>query len=861
MNYSFPPFDSTGTGTAGPLLSDIADNMYPILYKNYYSAEGFSLWENNVALGVSNNAIAEYMNPTNWVYLLPFEIAIFLKCLSEFIIGFFAMYLFMRSIGVKKYSAALSGVIYVFSSVIVVWLGWPHSDVAVWAPLLFFAIEKMISTMKVKYMFLSAMVIYIMLMVGMPTYAAYFLYLAGIYIVIFTCIRHWENKRNIVIVGVMFATSVILAALASLPYTYTLLTDVTSSGYTERRTHLSSAKLEWDYLRTFVFPYIRDGLSQHINESTLYASILSIIMFPLAFFNNKNKRRNVFFLIASIIIFALIFTDVFTFVYTKLPMINTSRKYRVITLLMFTLSVVTGITLNDLFANKDYYIKRKWLCGIITIWICGVMYFATKGLWDAHIGEVSKVIVFIVGIIVCVLVLLKKDYKLVYVALATIIILDSTSFAKKYLPWIGAESEIIPEPTDSVSYLIEHSAEEERFVGIGGWDLFPNTSIYYNLNDVRGHNFVVTNEDMKNYYKSIDENAYDSSTRVFFNNIENYELLKYLGVKYIYGRMVNTTVSIGNDEPNSKVFGVISSYTTLSQEIFLHENPCAINILFATYGSVPQSDENIIISLSLLDTGDVVYETAVSVNAIRDNSYLTIPLAEGVILTEGSYVIELTFKDLQDDTITVWMKEQDNSVVSSDELDVPGAMVMNAEYAPEEFDVVYIGEDSMRIGELEEYADKAELVETVHVYENEEAVLSAMKEEYLDNTAFLVSKDGSETYDIPLTENESIELTEYSDDYVKILCTTEYDRYIALNDYFDESWSVYVNGEKSDMVKANYMMRAVKVSSGEDIVIEFVYEPEGLYRITSFSISIIGLSVLVFVFRRRLQVIVDKLIA
>ena len=131
-----------------------------------------------MTLGRTNNVFAEIMNPMEWVYLMPFETAIFLKAFSEFALAFFAMFLFMQTIGVKRYSAALSGVIYAFSATMVAWLGWQHSDVAAWAPLLFFAIEKMIVTMKIKYMLLMSLSVYVMLIVGMPTYASYLLYLA-----------------------------------------------------------------------------------------------------------------------------------------------------------------------------------------------------------------------------------------------------------------------------------------------------------------------------------------------------------------------------------------------------------------------------------------------------------------------------------------------------------------------------------------------------------------------------------------------------------------------------------------------------------------------------------------------------------
>ena len=178
-------------------------------------------------------------------------------------------------------------------------MGWSHSDVAVIAPLLFYAMEKLMSTMKVKYMLLVALSVYLMLIVGMPTYAAYFMYLAGVYIVVFTCIRHWKNKRNIFMIGGMFALGVVLATLASLPYTYTLLSTVGSNGYSDSRLSYATHTLGWEYIRTFLFPYVRSGLDIHINESTLYAGVVAVVLLPFVFINNRKKKRNLFFLSSS----------------------------------------------------------------------------------------------------------------------------------------------------------------------------------------------------------------------------------------------------------------------------------------------------------------------------------------------------------------------------------------------------------------------------------------------------------------------------------------------------------------------------------------------------------------------------------
>ncbi len=730
MNYSFEPFNSTGTFTTGPLLSDIADSHYPSVFRIFYSNEGLTLWDSDIGLGRGVDSVVFLMNPMEWVYFLPMAVAIFLKAFSEFALGFFFMFLFMRSIGIKKYGAALSGVIYAFSSVIVVWLGWPHSDVAVWAPLLFYAIEKLINTLKIQYMFLIALSVYMMLIVTMPTYAAYFMYLAGIYIIIFAFKKHWKNKRNAFIVGGLFALGVVLATVASLPYTYTLLNNVVSNGYMDSREAYGTAKLSWSYLRTLVYPYLRDGMTMHINESTIYVGLTSLAFLPFIFFNNKAKKRNLFFIFASIILFVLIFTDGLNFVYTKLPLVSTSLKFRVIALLTFSLSAITGITINDFVENKEYYKNKKWIFAICVTWSVLVVLLASKNIFSNFKKHIAFALVAVLAAVFlsAAIVLLKKYKKVAYIALAVLIVFDSAFFAKRYLPWISADASVIPEPTDSISYMIDNSTQQERIAGVGNWVFFPNTPSFYELNDVRTHGFEATNPDVHTYYIAIDSTSYASNTRQEFHNIENIELLKYLGVKYIYGSVEYATNSIEKAKTEKSVCGD-----------------------------------------------------------------------------------------------------------------------------------VYIGDDGLIVAELNEYSSKVELVSKVQPYDDEAQVLDEMKKGFVKNTAFMVS-DSKKAYDVPLSENEKIELVTYKDNYVKVVCTTECDRYVMLNDYYNENWTAYVNGKKVDIEKTNYLMRAVKVESGKDIVVEFKYEPNDYYVIIGIAFGVIFLTAVLFVFKNKLQMLIDKVV-
>ena len=80
-------------------------------------------------------------------------------------------------------------------------------------------------------------------------------------------------------------------------------------------------------------------------------------LFQLSEFQKKKNSK--FWLISLLVIFLLIFTHVFDSVYKLLPAVNTSSKFRIITLFNFAGAVLLGLNLQDLVKNREYYLRHK----------------------------------------------------------------------------------------------------------------------------------------------------------------------------------------------------------------------------------------------------------------------------------------------------------------------------------------------------------------------------------------------------------------------------------------------------------------------------------------------------------------------
>lgn len=77
------------------------------------------------------------------------------------------------------------------------------------------------------------------------------------------------------------------------------------------------------------------------------------------------------------------------------------------------------------------------------------------------------------------------------------------------------------------------------------------------------------------------------------------------------------------------------------------------------------------------------------------------------------------------------------------------------------------------------------------------------------------------------TVNKSVVLISYAPTTVQIRTESDQNQLLYLSDAFDPNWRVYIDGEKSEIYKANYTFRAVPIPSGKRTVI-FNYEPKFL---------------------------------
>ncbi|MBO4591658.1 MAG: YfhO family protein, partial [Eubacterium sp.] len=480
------PWRSLGFHKEGIYTSDTADALIPRIYNVYNNRESI-FWNRYVGFGVASSPDV-YLNPFNLLFVLPMKYAILFKSILKFSMAYFGMCLLLKQLKCKDMAAVMGAVTYAYSSAMVMWHFWHHTEVMMMAPWALMLGDKLIHKKRNLEMFWLAIIIFIMVVVGMPTYAAYVLYILGFYILINTIWEYKKDIRSIFGVYFRFAGSVVLGIIMSLPYIIYTYNTVVSNGYTEKRLRQSRSTLDPIALRTFILPLYNEGLKHHLNETTVYVGVFALLMLLFVFIR-FTKKKQLFWLISSIIIAIFAYTHWLDFIFKRIPAVNSSLKTRVISALCFTMSVLAAIQLDDILKNKEIY-KKKWYLRypiyLANFLLYGYIFMNHRDVTD-QLRNIAFLGIIIVGLEGYIL-FSRKTIKAICCCMTIVAcVLNMTLYIGGYLPYSDSKSEIIPEPTETIKYL-QDNLGDRRYIPVGsGWMLFPNSNVFYKLHNVVSH--------------------------------------------------------------------------------------------------------------------------------------------------------------------------------------------------------------------------------------------------------------------------------------------------------------------------------------------------------------------------------------
>lgn len=536
--YQVRPLGNIGVATKGLTASDMADVTFAEMW-HLYDGNVINNWIRYNVFGYSGINETYVLSPFMWFCYGVTSIGQLTRYILKDIIALLGMYLLLRNMKCTNLAAWMGGCIYTFSSAMVMWGSWGHTDVACLGPLLFFLTNRLIEeyekrSSKITLFWLGiAFVLYVMLVAGMPPYVMYFLYMGVIYEIYNMLAVHKFTWKESLACIIIIALAIVLAGLMSFAYTGDMF--FSTRGYQEYRGGEGGYPMHtadsW-FLRTLLLPQFAVAKAAAI-EYNIFSGIFVLFIIPAYFITKKNKDK-MFWSVSVVAILVFVFSKFSGYVFQYIPLINTSRKTRLIVIFNFGISILSGLLISQLMTEQ---IKRKKAIIASTLWVLSVacmMIFCANN--DQDVDKTQMVQMFICVTIalisVCAMVILgKKRASAMFLLMS--IAFSGAIFAKNALQLIDADANTIPEPTESIQYLQEHASGEYRMATVGKENFVPDLNSYYGIQNLCGHAYVNTDGDVIQYLESIESDIYDITTKTSIKNVENWNLLLYGGVRYL----------------------------------------------------------------------------------------------------------------------------------------------------------------------------------------------------------------------------------------------------------------------------------------------------------------------------------------
>jgi len=580
------------------LLTDLVYQMYPWYQHAIDSISNFviPLWNPYSLTGLpflanSQSSIFEITKLLSYIFSISAkDFMLFSGFITLFMAGFFT-YLYAKNLKIGELGSSISGLVFMLSGPIIVWLGYPLVSTFIWLPLLLLAIDKIFEEKNYIWVVILSLSIAFQFFGGNPEISWFVLFMSAIYTLfnIYKCGINKTKKKTILKKSLLIVVSLLIGlAIASVQLIPTSEFLLQSSEMKKGRTGLAQENFfqisgrEWngwhnisdlkssaENVILLVYPDffgnpVSDNYwgSGNYNESALYVGIIPLVFAIISFISifrrnqKKKNKQNILFWSTTALFSFLVFISfpIFRLV-AYLPVFNISIIGRLRFIFVFALAILAGYGVNYFITKKWNYLSKIKIFNAVYISIMLLVIISTY-LWlkYASLGIsieaiTNKIIFFILislllNIIFSVILLYKSNSnknKIAKLALIILIALELFSYGQKYHPVI--EKKFVYPKTPAVEYL-KNNTENFRITSYKKsvskfiTSMSPNSSVAWKLQDVRGYEII------KPYRYEEFERHFGSYTYNFFSH----KVFDLLGVKYFVQSISDTENDFFNQD-------------------------------------------------------------------------------------------------------------------------------------------------------------------------------------------------------------------------------------------------------------------------------------------------------------------------
>jgi hypothetical protein len=333
-----------------PLWNPYAFSGYPLL-ANIQSAVFYPL---NIIFFVFNTKMA-------WIVYV----------LSQPVLAFIFMYLFIRSISLSKYAALFCGLSFGFVGYMANWFEWGvvgHS--AIWLPLILYGITKYFKNNSPKFLVLSSIGLACSVFAGHIQTTTYVGIVTFLYYVF--CTFSKENNFLRGLKSVMRRSWFILLALGItcvqiLPSLELL--QLSARNVPESVEIFHRFQLPYSHLLTFFAPDffgnpgVGNAWQDNYAEFMAYFGIVTLVFSTIGcLYQRKNKLIGFLLILSGVcLLFALPTPFSEALLKFKIPVLNTSSPARILFIIQFSFVVLAGFGIDFYFSRKNFVWKSFFL--------------------------------------------------------------------------------------------------------------------------------------------------------------------------------------------------------------------------------------------------------------------------------------------------------------------------------------------------------------------------------------------------------------------------------------------------------------------------------------------------------------------
>lgn len=710
---------------------DVVEQLYPW---KYFSIEMLKkgeipLWNPYNFSGTPH--LAAIQSGTFYPFNILFFIFPFVPAWSIYIIlqpilaGVFT-YLFLKHIKLEDKSSVFGGLVFSFSSFLVVWMQYGNIiHAALWLPLvLYLGLKNLESPSFLKSVLLS-------LALSMSIFAGHFqiaLYLYGFSFIFLlsSAIKLYRKEifSKILLLIVSFGLSVLISAVQIFP-SIEIFINSSRTNYTYER--LIEFLIPTYHLAGMLFPdFFGNPVSRNYwltgtyIERVSYFGIIPLFFVIYALFSKKNFYVW-FFAISAVCVFFITFDSFVTkFVYSIFipPIIATSVPTRIMFIFIFSLSVLSafGFTQISNLKEKTLYLKSIG----VTILIVSLLFIAVfffPGLINNMSSENQSIalrnMIVPLGVLTSALITItlyklfgtklniNKAANLLVVFIFALTIFELYFFFQKFSPFAPKETIY---PQNEALEFIKDNQQMYRTWGYGGANLRANIHTYEKIYSTDGYDpFYIRR----------------------------------------YGELMSST-----------------------------EN-----------GTVPQGIQR--------------------ANATLANGFGENNLKENVFRQKMMNLLGVKY--------ILHKKDIDNHA-------------FDKTFDETNYSLVWFG-DGLQIYENKNVLPRAFLVSDYEVLGDEKKIIDRLYSPEFDIREKVILEkplnlDLGET-----TSTGSVEITQYNENEVRIKVRAEDDALLFISDAFFPEWNAYIDGQKTEVMRADYAFRAVLTPKGEHVIV-YKYEPK-----------------------------------